>query len=251
MKPLCLFLSLVFSLTLLASCAASSGKETPASETSPKGTPASEIIPTPSETVPSEASEEAINGASEISSFYAMLHAASSYFVPDYQTDSTLHADLFLTLLKRDGYDLNGETNRNYNTNGITSVTNITPKSISDERSDVEIFLVSSAHCFLMVDQKIYRYETFGGYHHQICLWDYDGNGVKDLVSYHSYGSGIPYLGVSVLDLTSMENRNIKSVNLLVNPPFSFAYEDGKILLDGEELICRDGEFLCSAFEKQ
>ena len=171
---------------------------------------------------------------------------ADNYFSPDYASTNTAHADAFLKVLKRDGYYTDGKLDKNYNTDGISSVVNITPKSISDETSDIEIFLIKDAgHCFLMTGGVIYRYETFGGYHHMLCLWDYDGNGTKDLISYDSFGSGIPYLGVSIFDMTRMEAVNVITRNLLSEPEFSFEYTDGKIYLDGEELTYSNGSFRC------
>lgn len=170
------------------------------------------------------------------------------YFAPNYKSTSELHSDEFLEILKRDGYYRNGAKDHNYNTDNITSVVNITPKSISDETSDVEFFYVNT-HCFLMVNKTIYRYDTVGGYHLQLCFWDYDGNGTKDLVSYHTWGSGLSYLCVSVFDLTSMKNINVITRMILSEPAFSFGCKNGVIYIDGAELTCSDGVFYCSAFQ--
>ena len=169
------------------------------------------------------------------------------YFAPNYQSTNTFHCDEFLEILKRDGYYRDGEMDHNYNTDNITSIVNITPKSISDETSDVDVVYVNT-HCFLMINQTIYRYDTFGGYHHQLCLWDYDGNGTKDLVSYHTWGSGLSYLSVSIFDLTSMESINVISRMILSEPSFSFECKNGVIFIDGAELTYSDGSFHCSAF---
>ncbi len=171
-----------------------------------------------------------------------------SYFIPDYHSTNRLHSDEFLEILKRDGYYRDGEMDRNYNTDGITDIINITPDSISNERSDVEVFYLSNQHCFLMVNHTIYRYDTFGGYHQQLCLWDYDGNGTKDLVSYYTCGSGLSYLGVGILDLTSMENIEVITRMILSEPAFSFECKNGVIYIDGAELIYSNGKFHCNAF---
>lgn len=175
--------------------------------------------------------------------------SAEDYFIPDYASMNTAHADAFLESLKQNGYYTDGELDRDYNTDGITCVVNITPKSISDETPDIEIFLIKDAeHCFLMANGVIYRYETFGGYHQKLCMWDYDGNGTKDLVSYDSFGSGIPYLGVGIFDMTKMKSINVVTRNLLSEPEFSFEFKDGRIYLDGEELTYSAGVFRCKAF---
>ena len=170
------------------------------------------------------------------------------YFIPDYGTTNNLHCDEFLENLKSDGYIRGGEKDYNYNTDNITRTVNITPKSISDETSDIEVFWVSDAHCFLMVNYTIYRYDTTGGYHHQLCLWDYDSNGTKDLVSLHTCGSGLLFLGVSVFDLTSFEEIQVITRMVLDEPGFSFEFKNGVIYIDGEELTYGNGSFHCKSF---
>lgn len=171
-------------------------------------------------------------------------------FIPDYDTTNNLHCDEFLEKLKNDGCIRGGEKDYNYNTDNITRIVNITPKSISDETSDIEIFCVSDTHCFLMVNHTIYRYDTFGGYHHQLCLWDYDGNGTKDLVSYNTSGSGLSYMSVDIFDLTSFEGIQVITRMILNEPEFSFECKNGVIYIDGEELTYSNGNFHCNSFDK-
>ena len=78
----------------------------------------------------------------------------TGYYIPDYDTTNNLHCDEFLKNLKSDGYISGGEKDYNYNTDNITRTVNITPKSISDETSDIEVFCVSDIHCFF--DGKSY-----------------------------------------------------------------------------------------------
>ena len=174
----------------------------------------------------------------------------TGYFIPDYNTTNNLHCDEFLENLKSDGYIRGGEKDYNYNTDNITRTVNITPKSISDETSDIEVFWVSDAHCFLMVNHTIYRYDTIGGYHHQLCLWDYDNNGTKDLVSYNTSGSGLFYMSVDIFDLTSFEQIQVISRMILNEPRFSFECKNGAIYIDGEELTYSNGSFHCNSFNK-
>ena len=172
----------------------------------------------------------------------------ADYFMPDYDTTSDLHCYEFLEKLKSDGYVRGGEKDYSYNTDNITRIVNITPKSISDEASDIEVFCVNDVHCFLMVDHTIYRYDTFGGYHHQLCLWDYDGNGTKDLVSHNTWGSGLSYLSVGIFDFSSFEHITVLNRMILNQPEFSFEYKNDSIYIDGEELIYTDGSFHCTSF---
>jgi hypothetical protein len=172
----------------------------------------------------------------------------TGYFIPDYNTTNNLHCDEFLENLKSDGYIRDGEKDYNYNTDNVTRIVNITPKSISDETADIEVFYVSDAHCFLMVNHTIYRYETTGGYHLQLCLWDYDSNGTKDLVSYNISGSGLTYISVDVFDLTSFERIPVITRMVLDEPGFSFEFKNGVIYIDGEKLTYGNGSFHCKSF---
>ena len=180
----------------------------------------------------------------------SITHGETGYFIPDYDTTNNLHCDEFLENLKSDGYIRGGEKDYNYNTNNITRIVNITPKSISDEASDIEVFCVMDTHCFLMVNHTIYRYDTFGGYHHQLCLWDYDRNGTKDLVSYNTSGSGLSYMSVDIFDLTSFERIQVITRMVLDEPEFSFECKNGVIYIDGEELTYSNGRFYCNSFNK-
>ena len=167
-------------------------------------------------------------------------------YTPDYNSTSTLHADTFLENLKKDGYHQDGEIRKDYAVENIKGVFNITPAGISEEDPDLEIFLVKDGyHCFMTYKGEIYRYDTFGGYHHRLVLWDYDGNGVKDLVSYHSSGSGVSYLSVDVTDLATMQTLPVLSRGILWEPGFSFAFDGEYVYLDGEKLTYSDGAFHC------
>ena len=174
----------------------------------------------------------------------------AGYFIPDYDTTNNLHCDDFLKKLKSDGYIRDDEKDYNYNTDNITRIVNITPKSISNETSEIEVFCVDDIHCFLMVNHTIYRYDTFGGYHYQLCLWDYDSNGTKDLVSYNTSGSGLSYMSVDIFDMTSFEGIQVITRMTLNEPEFSFECKNGVIYIDGEELTYSNGSFHCNSFNK-
>lgn len=189
-----------------------------------------------------------ISTANETNNPSNYTQSETDYFIPDYNTTNDLHCEEFLEILKRDGYIRNGEKDYNYNTDHIARIVNITPQSISDETSDIAVFCVNGSHCFLMVKNTIYRYDTFGGAHHQLCLWDYDSNGIKDLVSYNTWGSGLSFMCVDIFDLTSFEEMNVISRMILEQPEFSFECKKGVIYIDGEELTYSNGSFNCNAF---
>jgi len=167
-------------------------------------------------------------------------------YTPDYNSTSTLHSDVFLEKLKKDGYHRGDEIDKDYHTENITGIFNITPQAIMEENPDLELFYVKDGyHCFMMYKGEIYRYDTFGGYHHRLVLWDYDGNGVKDLVSYCSYGSGVSYLSVGITDLTTMKAQQVITRGVLWEPGFSFAFDGENIYIDGKKLTFSNGEFHC------
>ena len=167
-------------------------------------------------------------------------------YTPDYNSTSTLHSDVFLKKLKTDGYHRDGGMDTNYNVEGVKAVYNITPAAILAEEPDLELFYVKDGyHCFMMYKGEIYRFETFGGYHHRLVLWDYDGNGVKDLCAYDSWGSGMLFLGVDVFDLTTMNCHTVISRNVLLEPGFSFDFDGDNVYIDGTILTYSDGEFHC------
>ncbi len=166
-------------------------------------------------------------------------------YTPDYNSTSTLHADVFLEKLKNEGYHTKDGMDTNNNVDNIKAVYNITPAAILTEEPDLELFYVKDGdHCFMMYKGEIYRYETFGGYHHRLALWDYDDNGVKDLVSYYSWGSGILRFSVSVTDLTTMKGHTIITRDAF-GTGFSFDFDGENVYIDGEILTYSDGEFHC------
>ena len=170
----------------------------------------------------------------------------AAIYTPDYNSTSTLHADVFLEKLKNEGYHKNDGMDTNYNVDNIKAVYNITPAAILSEEPDLELFYVKDGdHCFMMYKGKIYRFETFGGYHHRLVLWDYDGNGVKDLFAYDSWGSGMLFLGVDVFDLTTMKCHTVIPRNVLLEPGFSFDFDGENVYIDGTILTYSDGEFHC------
>ncbi len=167
-------------------------------------------------------------------------------YTPDYDSTDTRDAGRFLETLRRDGYHLDGEIHKNYNVDGIKEVFNITPAAIAEQEPELELFLVKDGyHCFMMYKGAIYSYDTFGGHHHRLVLWDYDEDGTKDLFSYCSYGSGVTYLALWVTNLKTMETKSVITRGVLWVAGFTFNYDGSSIFLDGKKLTYSDGEFHC------
>ena len=198
-----------------------------------------------SETTSSESAAESTSETTSSDSHVQEQGPISyEYYAPNYGSEDSSKSELFIDILERDGYYQNGEIFKNYNTNNISSVVNITPQSIADQTSGIDIFLVKDGnHCFLMKDQKIYRYDSYGGSHLQLCLWDYDKNGTKDLVSYDTFGSGICSIGVRIFDFSSMEYFDIITRRMFSSESFLFRIKNGIIFINDEELTYSDGQF--------
>ena len=190
-----------------------------------------------------------VNYHPEEQRYMLLVHDAYGYYTPNYLTKNTQHTDTFLAILKRDGCYRDGKQYPDFNTERLENVRNVTPQSISDERGDMEVFVANDGFCFLMAGEKIYRFDTFGGYHRQLCLWDYDGNGTKDLVSFASWGSGLPYVGVKILDLTTAETIDVCSTMVLSEPRFSFEFVGGTVFINDAPLTYSGGSFHCAAFQ--
>ena len=170
-------------------------------------------------------------------------HGKDLAYTPNYDTRSTLHVYEFKEILARDGYHRDGGMDKNYNVSDAI-FSNITPKGMLEENPDVELFYSkTSGACFLKVKNELYRCDTFGGEYQHLCYWDYDGNGTKDLVMHYTFGSGIPYEGVSVTDLTTMESKAIQSVNLLESKWSNFEFDGENIYIDGKKCTYSRGLF--------
>ncbi len=90
-----------------------------------------------------------------------------------------------------------------------SKVFNCTPTAVSRARGDIDLFIVhgqAGCSCFVMVGDEVYRpfYRCDDGVL-KMCLWDYDGNGVDDIVACHASGSGYITTFLSVFDLTMLK----------------------------------------------
>ncbi len=179
----------------------------------------------------------------------------SYYAVDNYgKTGSKTHVQEFADALLQNGYyALNsaaGETvPKSYLTFSILDVMNVTPRSVSDEVSDIELFSIyhygSFHYLFLMKQGTIYRMPDpiF-----QVCMWDYDGNGTKDLVVSHVIGSGMCHYCVGVCDMTTM--KMIPITAKLYEPEGEYQLEmiDGTLRIDGRPYSYENGHLNLPVF---
>lgn len=80
----------------------------------------------------------------------------------------------------------------------------ITPKAVSDT-TDWRIFKLQNQYSYLLVEGELYPLcSMWGGWGVTSAVpWDYDGNGVMDLLYTYSWGSGIHRSHVAVFDATA------------------------------------------------
>lgn len=164
--------------------------------------------------------------------------ALQDFCAPKYDSKDTRHVDVFLEILARDGNkQSDGTFDKSYNYQHAPFY-NVTPESIRSEVSDLEFFY--NGNClFMLFDGVVYKYSYWKP--EQLCLWDYDGDGILELVSYGTIGSGIIRLCVSVLDLETMKSRPVYSSMLPYR--YSFLFYNGIIYLGGYPVTYEDGEF--------
>ncbi len=144
-------------------------------------------------------------------------------FISDFEVradgDPDRKVDEFIAIFERDGYTVTirgeneGEKVSGYSL-GEHRVVNITPRSVIGIDDDINLFEVinkgNQSYYFIMTNGEIfYSFYTFGGGIHYMCLWDYDGNGVRDVVVLHSFGSGMDYRSITLLDVTEKKEKSV------------------------------------------
>ena len=132
----------------------------------------------------------------------------SSYYYPDLNAaQNDYHIELFRDTLLDNGYYVNGENNKNYNTPSLEEINNVTPRSISDVNPNIDIFSVNKNHEFLMYKGVIYRFDPGS----VLCMfmWDYDSNGVADVFTYAHSGSGRMFHNIDFFDMSALTINNV------------------------------------------
>ena len=165
--------------------------------------------------------------------------------VKSYEEGDKLNTELALSMLRSNGYiEIDtGEIRINYYNTAGSVLRNCTSDYILEHAPNIELFQDNSSAYFLRLDDKLYRYDSFGGWHHNMCLWDYDKNGVDDLVLMSEFGSGLTYLRTSVFDMSSRSLKEIICRNIDISPAFRFDSDGESIFIDGHKVEYADGEF--------
>lgn len=100
----------------------------------------------------------------------------------------------------------------------------ITPEAVS-EVTDWRIFTVEKQYSFLLADGEVHTLCGYwGGWGVTSALpWDYDGNGVLDLLYTYSWGSGIHRSHVAIFDMTAGQEIMLTAI-------YAEYYEDAVVL---------------------
>ena len=76
-----------------------------------------------------------------------------------------------------------------------------------------------------------------------MCLWDYDSNGITDVVFLGDAGSGLPYEVLGVFDVAAKESLNIKTVMTLTDPAFKAGFDGENVFIDGKRVLWNNNRF--------
>jgi len=89
----------------------------------------------------------------------------------------------------------------------------ITPKAVSDE-TDWRMFTLQSQYSFLLAGGEVHILCNYwGGWGVTSAVpWDYDDNGVLDLLYTYSWGSGIHRSHVAVFDMTTRQEIGLTAI---------------------------------------
>ncbi|MBR3298351.1 MAG: hypothetical protein IKI64_04010 [Clostridia bacterium] len=166
--------------------------------------------------------------------------------VKSYNDGDSTNAELACSMLEEGEYIsvIDGSVYTDY-TADASRLRNCTPDFIREKRADIELFQTDDFAYFLRIADKLYRFDTPGGFHMKMCLWDYDKNGIDDLVFYHSWGYGNYVVEASVLDVCMGTRMSILSRSAEVGHGFNLDYDAGRkmIFLYRNSVEYFDGEF--------
>ena len=164
--------------------------------------------------------------------------------------DMTMTADDFLDYLRRSGIyaEIEGINVRNGHGEGGISVRDSTP----DNRSGFSVFSVESpgvSRAYLVKQDQVKALPVMGA-PHTFAAWDYDRNGIDDLLVGHDPFSGIYGYAWYVVDLCDFSRKDVyiwHSVTAKLWPRLTLS--DGCAYVDGVRIEWKDGSFVITSEE--
>ena len=178
---------------------------------------------------------------------------------PVYITDTTRCLSLYLSeeylaenteecleILKEKGYldyDLERKTLTKRQLSELRCQ-NITPPYIR-ENAPSYVFYTFSDKTVIKIDGELYQLDrNAADLPGNICLWDHDGNGTKELLVYGYFGSGVDGREIYVFDPVTKEKKALYGA---LYPLEIFNFDGENIYLNDIKLIYKDGK-LCNAY---
>ncbi len=167
-----------------------------------------------------------------------------SGYQPDYESSSKLHVDEFLEAFNRsipkDIYQFIRKPEWLFNA---------TPEKIADDDSGIEFFITrDGADFFVKYGDRVFplssysKYLDLGGQFKYIFLWDYDGNGVKDLILLVTYKTDNLLWEILLQDLTDIYNFRTLYSGSYDLPSESLSTDGENVYVFGHKLIYSDGK---------
>jgi len=131
----------------------------------------------------------------------------------------------------------------NYKTDSVKSVRDCTSPYVA-ANSDIRLYRLDGGR------RLLYLGSSDGGLYdlgftlvREMCLWDYDSNGITDVVFLGDEGSGLPYEVLGVFDVAAKESLNIKTVMTLTAPAFKAGFDGENVFIDGKRVLWNNNRF--------
>ena len=131
----------------------------------------------------------------------------------------------------------------NYKTDSVKSVSDCTSPYVA-ANSDIRLYLLDGGlHLLYLGYADGGLYDLGFTLVREMCLWDYDSNGITDVVFLGDAGSGLPYEVLGVFDVAAKEYLNIKTVMTLTDPAFKAGFDGENVFIDGKRVLWNNNRF--------
>ncbi len=133
----------------------------------------------------------------------------------------------------------------------ISSVKDVTPKAIAEETSDIKILAITggmyaTTGSAIVVNDNVVSFSPYSRYN-KVYLYDYNEDGIKDLVYIKDVGSGISIIVMNILDL---KTGQVYLVGRDAWEPFSFyGVSDGNLYYMGDLITFENGKIFRAGVE--
>ncbi len=166
--------------------------------------------------------------------------------VKEYANGSSENVELAFSILRSSGFILKDGRRYTELDIGDIDLRNCTSDYVIEKTDDIELFYNYHDWCayFIRVGNELYRHDAGGGHHIYMLLWDYDKNGVEDVVMVSEAGSGTTYQEAVVFDVSTKEFKDIIHRNIYTDINFTFHFDGENIYIYLKKVEYKGGEFL-------